>query len=85
MISNFANYICRYTINNRKNILEFFNGRRKTIYNPRYVSKTVENYGQIDAYSSNNDSGDYNENVKSCQLSKSIHAHTLYKKLKEKR
>jgi len=63
MISNFANYICRYTINNRKNILKTLNSLCKTVSNSRHVKDTVKYERQIESYAGDDNSWNDNENI----------------------
>lgn len=64
MISDFANYVRGYTINNRKNILETLNSFCKTIGNPRHVKNTMQYECQIESYASNDNSWNDNKYIK---------------------
>ncbi len=85
MISNFANYICRYTINNRKNILKTLNSFCKTVSDARHVKDAVEYKCQIESYASDNNSWNDNENIEGCESGESIHTSYITKKKKDKK
>ncbi len=80
MISDFANYIGGYTINNRKDILKTLNSFCKTVSNSRHVKDAVKYERQVESYTSDDNSWNNNEYIERIECCKSIHREYFNKK-----